>query len=213
MSAQSKPRLALVQLYSSFVQIARRHLAQLVAQEQKLRQALKQSSESEAEIYRRTGYLIGYNEQDALITIVFAAMAVEAMMYDYIEDRYGEQVFTEEFKPLSIPLRWAKLISSETRITDPKSTASFKMLSQLVRNRNKLVHFRTIVLNLDSDADVMRTFHDYNLLRQAKQADETIDAVLADLAGLVPDSDSEFAVLLNATKSNTSETGEGEGRR
>jgi hypothetical protein len=211
MNAEPEPHIGLIRIYPSFVQIVRHHMVQLVAQEHELKQALQQTPASASELYRRTGHLVGYNEQDAVITIVFAAMAVEAMIYAYIEDRFGEHVFTEEFEPLSIPQRWAKLIASETGAAHPKSTPTFKMLSQLVRNRNKLVHFRTIVVNLQSEADIMRTFRDYNWLSQAKQAVEAIDAVLADLTALDPKS--EFAALLQPNKSNTSETAEEQGQR
>jgi hypothetical protein len=205
MNPETDPHIGLIRIYPGFVQIARRHLAQLVVQEQQLKLTLQQSPASASELYRRTGHLIGYNEQDAVITIVFAAMAIEAMIYAYIEDRFGEQVFVEEYEPLSLPQRWTKLITSEMGTADPKSTTTFKMLSQLVRNRNKLVHFRSIVVNLQSEADVMRVVRNHNWLTQAKQAVEVIDAVLAELSALDPDS--EFAGLLQSNNSNRSETG------
>ena len=187
--SDSAPATAAVAFYPRFFARARTALAALRAQETDLLQRLPDAPPHVREQHARTGHLLGLDDEDAWVAIVFGGMGVEALIYDCAARNFGEETFRDEFGALTVAERWAELVR---RLSGAPADAGLAgRVARVARARNRLVHFQTVVFDLTDRAAFQREFdrrlREYDFRKQAEDAVETAGAVVAALRALGQD--------------------------
>ena len=85
-------------------------------------------------------------DNHCLIAIVFAALAVEAYMYDYAARNLGEQFVASHLDRLDVVSKWVIIPRLVTGKGFPKGERAYRLLGQLVAHRNSIVHSKSAPL-------------------------------------------------------------------
>jgi len=115
-----------------------------------------ESAEIEIEGYRNSGqerHIIEMNisaaysrrERAVVIPIVFAAMCLEAFIYDYGAKKLSGRFVRDHIDRLEIPSKLVLLTELVTGKRFPTDSQAYEGLRKLVNDRNKLVHFKSKV--------------------------------------------------------------------
>lgn len=182
MDKADKEQIRLI-LYPKFFKIAFEYFDRLREEEITLVNQKKNDS-----LYQKTGVLLGYNENHAIIVIVFSYMTIEALIYDYAEQKFGEDFVRRHLERKSVPAKWYTLVKSITGNPLPKGDKTLKMLANLARNRNRLTHFRSLIVENRVES-IEKALQEYDLLQQAKQAFETVEQLLSEMNLIDPSAD------------------------
>ena len=78
-----------------------------------------------------------------MITIVFAALAVEGYLYDYAARNLSGKFIREHLDNLKTVSKWLVIPKLVTGKDFPKGGKAFQLLKQLIENRNFLAHSKS----------------------------------------------------------------------
>lgn len=93
---------------------------------------------------RSDGALRDSLEKEEMIIIVFAAMTIEAFFNDYAAACLGDDEFYDNFDKLSIISKFQLIVKFILKIDVDKSQAYYCYLNELVKNRNNIIHTKSI---------------------------------------------------------------------
>ena len=122
-------------------------------------------------------------EKKSLIVITFSAMAIEAYIYHYALEHFSGN-FTERFlDKLDIVSKWVIIPQLVTGKEFPRDGQAFQLLKELVTERNKIIHHKSVVFPEDNllQQERMLEIRDKRneLPDRARKAVKTLD-MLAD---------------------------------
>jgi hypothetical protein len=122
-------------------------------------------------------------EKKSLIVITFSAMAIEAYIYDYALEHFSAN-FTEKFlDKLDTVSKWVIIPQLVTGKEFPRDGQAFQLLKELVVERNKIIHHKSVVFPEDTlmQQERMLEIRDKRseLPDKARKAIKTLD-ILAD---------------------------------
>lgn len=115
-------------------------------------------------------------EQAVLAPIVFAAMCLEAFIYDYGASYLGDAYMKKHLDRLEIP---SKLVVATKLVTGkdfPVGGQAFEGLKNLVKSRNRLVHFKSKKFEM-ADLDKASEFRKNLNLELEKSMYESVETV------------------------------------
>lgn len=115
-------------------------------------------------------------EQAVLAPIVFASMCLEAFIYDYGASHLGDAYMKNNLDKLELP---SKLIIATKLVTGkdfPVDRQAFEGLKNLVKSRNKLVHFKSKRFEL-SDFEAAIEFRSNLNIELEKSMYESVETV------------------------------------
>lgn len=82
----------------------------------------------------------------ALISVPFAAMCLEAFIFDYGATRISSNYYRTYLDKLDLASKWVVVPKLVTGTEIPRTSQAFEALKQLVSDRNKLVHFKSALV-------------------------------------------------------------------
>lgn len=109
------------------------------------------------------------------IVVVFASMCLEAFIYDYAAYNLGDSFVRDHLDRLKLESKWAVAVQLTTGKQFPRGSNAFKLLKNLRKVRNSLVHSKSKLLSLK-----VRDVHQCSssvgryreLLKKAKKRDD-----------------------------------------
>lgn len=148
-------------MHWQYYQICREH----VRQYESITKEIEKHKSSSDEIYIIEMNVAALTEQrvsSVLIPIPFAAMCLEAFVYDYAATSLGDGFVKKHLDKLELPSKFvvsSKLITGNEFSTDSQA---YEGLKKLITDRNKLVHFKSKAIPADK-LEVLGQYHDeYN---------------------------------------------------
>lgn len=199
-------------LYSQIVRIARKNLdlaLECHKEVNNLSDTLKNLEGLEADYfeYHSLSPVKEKSEDYCVIALVFAALAIEAYIYDYAAKKLTDNFVRLHLDKLDLVSKWVVIPKLVTGKDFPKDGQAFCLLKQLVKDRNYIVHNKsskylkadvkpnladneisedlTEILVSDS-AKKMLDFED-SILSSAKDAVQTLDELAVAMESLDPD--------------------------
>jgi len=128
-----------------------------------------------------------HEEDDScLIAIVFSALAVESYIYDYAARNLTDSFVKAHLDKLDVVSKWVVITRLVTRKDFPKDENAYQLLRKLIRNRNHVVHYKSVkFLVWDkrssdvvvSDAAQNKFRFSHTLLEKAKEAIQALDGL------------------------------------
>lgn len=189
---------ARVTLASRFSWIARENLERALACEEELKalrirlQGLRGDKATEFQ-HSQVSPLDDKQATHCLIAIVFAALAAEARIHDYASWKLGDTFATKHLDRVDLISKLVIATKLATGEDFPKGGRAFQSLSQLIKNRNQIVHAKSapIVITespsgLGAAADSRVDFF-HSLLENAQEAIEALDELIEVMQKLHPD--------------------------
>ncbi|MEW6492181.1 MAG: hypothetical protein AB1589_06660 [Cyanobacteriota bacterium] len=193
-----------ISIYGSLVNIARENLA-LALSCQKMLEPLSEKLASltgdDADYCRdvEIGSVKNKLSNYCLVTIVFAALAVEGYIYDYAARNLSDRFVDQHLDRLDVVSKWVVIPNLITGQDFPKEGNAFRLLKQLIKNRNYIVHNKsTQLLSTDEKiseeisllafsgaANKMVEFND-SILEKAEEAIITLDELAVVMESLDP---------------------------
>ena len=126
-------------------------------------------------------------ERSAVIVITFAAMAVEALLYDYAAGQLTDQFVKNNLDKLTADQKFLIYPLLICQKQPDKGGQAYSSLKKLMKLRNKLVHFKSIPFKIEELSPKATDFHeDWNIeLKEGVQnARECLNLVVSEIAGL-----------------------------
>ncbi|HEX8352811.1 MAG TPA: hypothetical protein VF611_07930 [Pyrinomonadaceae bacterium] len=164
--------------------ICKRHLRLLGELESNL-EALKKKHPSEFEAYPEYSELTEEAEECSSIVIVFAAMCLEAFIYDYgavhTSDSYMEN-YVDKLSPVA---KWVVVTKLVTGKDFPTDSQAFQMLRTLMKARNDMVHFKSFDVPVDDLKKLQKLMNKAPII-SAQDAFKAISLVMIELEKLDP---------------------------
>lgn len=117
--------------------------------------------------------------KSGVIVIVFAAMAVEAYVYDYAARNLTDS-FTENYlDKLDTLAKWMLVPRLITGKELPKDNHAFQLLTNLIKARNKIVHSKSKSLPNSPSDEFWKTYRESRdtFPKQVKDAIKTMDTL------------------------------------
>lgn len=122
-------------------------------------------------------------ERAVVISIIFAAMCLEAFIYDYGAKQLSGSFVRDHIDKLEISSKLVLLTELVTGKRFPTDSQAYEGLKKLVRDRNRLVHFKSKEFKSNELQKLEKWHEDMNKeLRKAMyNAYETVIAVMKEL--------------------------------
>ena len=119
--------------------------------------------------------LMDASKEAGCVTIVFAALTLEAMIYDFAASYLTDQYVKEHLDRLDPPSKWVVFSRLVSGHDFPKDHHSFELLQATFRARNELVHAKSVGLHKEGekflrekDAKLTKEFYNDFPLQVAK---------------------------------------------
>jgi len=122
-------------------------------------------------------------ERSVVIPIVFAAMCLEAFIFDYGASNRSNSFVKDHIDKLEVPSKLLVLTELITGKPFPKDSQAYEKLKQLVKDRNKLIHFKSKGIPI-GELDKVTAWHDEmnKYLKDAMyNAYETVTEVMKEM--------------------------------
>lgn len=126
-------------------------------------------------------------ERSAAIAVTFAGMAIEALLYDYAAQRLTDNFVKDNLDKLDVKQKFLIYPLLICQKQPDKGGKAYASLHELVKLRNRLVHFKSVPFKLEELQTKANDFHDdwNERLRQGvKNAIDCMDLVVQELIGL-----------------------------
>lgn len=175
-------------LGSVFTEIAREHYKFLIDDKPKLDAYNKRVASSDEEsgwfAHEKSVFKNEMNK-NALITIVFSAMALESYIYDFAA-RHTSDTFVQKYlDKLDTVSKWVIIPQMVSGKEFPREGQAFQLLSKLVRERNFLVHYKSSDVDYEKLDDYLNK-NENRLINSAKDAIDAVDAIIKEMNKLDP---------------------------
>lgn len=161
--------------YHRFFEIALNNytkIQELVEKRDRIRETIRRSKKDPDEEEANLGDII---EDHTLIVIIFCALVLETYINDYAISRLSKNYLERHLDKLDLASKWIVIPRIITGKQLDKSSKWFSDLSWLISLRNKLVHYKTRLLEVEKICPADFLWED-----DAKRALETVkNSVLA----------------------------------
>ncbi len=150
-----------VNMYSMYYRIAHENTRVYFDSDQELKELeTKGIAEEELNVVaERMEQCYSSREQSAVIAITFAAMALEAFLYDYAAEKLGDTYVKEHLDKLDVRSKFLVYPELVCGKRPDKSHRAYQLVGQLVKLRNDLVHFKSRSVPI-GDLHKKSNFHD-----------------------------------------------------
>jgi len=130
-------------------------------------------------------------DNSCIQTIIFSALAVEAFIYDYGARKTSDSFVQNYLDKLDLVSKWVVVPQMVTGKDFPRDRSGFKLLRELVRNRNSLIHHKSLKIDLETEnyIDQINKMTG-DLLEKAERAVATLDKLTNDLKSIDPEVES-----------------------
>lgn len=98
-------------------------------------------------------------ERSVTIPIVYSAMCLEAFIYDYGASNISDSFMKKHIDKLDLPSKYVIVTKLVTGKDFPKQAQAYEGLKKLVKDRNKLVHFKSRKYDINDIKGIM-DYHD-----------------------------------------------------
>jgi hypothetical protein len=132
-------------------------------------------------------------DRAAIATVVFAAMTLEAYVYDYAARRLTDNFVLEHLDRLDIPSKLTLVVRLLTGRVFPTDGDAWFLLKRLIKERNSLIHNKSedaIPILFDADKYKRRMTSGMD----PADAIRTLDAIAAQIQSLDPDEHASFFI-------------------
>ena len=199
------------------VQIARSNLAlalECYKEVNELSETLKNMEGYEAEYFLSKKLAPAKNKLSnyCSVALVFSALAIEGYIYDYAVRKLTDKFVDSHLEKLDVVSKWVVIPKLTTGKDFPKDGQAFNLLRKLVRNRNYLVHNKSVKLMkadselnltgnetsenltkiLYSESAIRMLEFDDSILDMANAAIKTLDELAVVMESLDPDERTSF---------------------
>lgn len=167
-----------------YYRICRRHVQRLGEIESNI-ETLKKKNPSEFEQSPEFLDLKEEAEECSSIVIVFAALCLEAFIYDYgavnKSDSYMER-YVDKLGPVA---KWVVVTKLVTGKDFPTDSHAFEMLGKLMKARNDMVHFKSFDVPMDDEKKLRELINRAPII-SAQDAFKAISLVMVELKKIDP---------------------------
>ena len=123
----------------------------------------------------------------AIVSIVFAAMALEAYIYDYAARTLGDNFKIKEFDKQGLLKKYANITQLRNPHNSIKNKNVYQLLKKLITARNGLVHNKSKKINRNDPIQKIEAANDYlKLHNSAENAIRAMDAVVEYIESIDP---------------------------
>jgi len=157
---------------TTFARIARENLKLFNALDAK-RKALHASQVDPVDIQTKITHIEGEMGKLGVIIIVFAAMALEAYIYDYAARNLSDKYAKDHLDRLDTPSKWLIIPKLITGKEIEENSKAMELLKALVRARNEITHYKSQSIPL-----VSKRFSEF--LGKYKNQRESFPAMVRD---------------------------------
>ncbi len=119
----------------------------------------------------------------ASISIIFAQMALEAYIYEYAVRRLPQSLVDGYLKRGSLKSKWVVISQLITGKEFPTGGRGFKLLTELIRSRDGLVHHES---KKTRDKKVKERMGQHYWVKKAKQGIQAVDEIVKTLGHIDP---------------------------
>ncbi len=97
------------------------------------------------------------NKYSSIKVIIFSAIFLEAVIHDYGASNLSDRYMKNYLDKLDIKSKWAIIPKLVTGKEFPRDSQAFRLLGELIKSRNNLVHYKTKKLpnTYEGDMEVM----------------------------------------------------------
>jgi hypothetical protein len=176
------PRMAADTVY---YQICTRHIERLSVLESEM-EALKQTSLPDFEETSEYRDLESEADECSAVVIVFAAMCLEAFIYDYGAVHTSDSFMDKYVDKLPPVAKWVVVPKIVTGVDFPRETQAFELMGKLMKARNDMVHFKSFGVPF-GDEKKMRELINKPPLISAQDAYKTVSLVMTELRKIDPE--------------------------
>jgi len=134
----------------------------------------------------------------AISAIVFAAMAIEAYIYDYAARHLGKPFTDKHVDTLSIESKWVVIPKLITGKSFPKDRRAFELLKGLIKSRNSLVHSKSRNVDVNDLSAEKTEARENELLENAKDSVLAIHLLAEEIESIHPDEMAKFHLGVHA---------------
>lgn len=138
-----------------------------------------------SEAWSQIDWLEAEQGKAALTVVVFAAMALEAYIYDYAARQLGDMYVKNHLEKLDVVSKWVVIPELVTGRELPGRSKWYPALKELIKARNGVIHHKSSTLPVaSSTAEVAQYFQNIDadsklICRMAKQSAALL-GILAD---------------------------------
>lgn len=171
-----------------FATIAREHHAKMLKKRPRLESIRKRVKHTEEEALWASyeeSLIATEIDKSALITIVFAAIALEGYIYDYAARNFSDRFVRKFLDKLDTISKWVVIPQLVTGKEFPRDGQCFELLSGLVKERNRLVHYKSADIEFDRLEECSEQNQDW-LIQSAQNAIEALDVIISQMSMIDP---------------------------
>jgi len=125
-----------------YFQVCRDHVTRYEAIEAKIKDARNSTGDRHI-VEMNIAAESSQRERSVVIPIVFAAMCLEAFIFDYGAQHLSKSYVSDHIDKLEMPSKFVVLSELVSGKKFPTSSHAYERLVQLVKDRNSLVHFKS----------------------------------------------------------------------
>jgi len=122
-------------------------------------------------------------ERATLIAIVFAAMSLEAFVYDYGADRLSGTFMKNHIDKLELPSKFIVLSRITVGKVFPTDSQAYEGLRKLVKDRNRLVHYKSRAFAAQEPQKLYEYYEEMNIYLEdaMRNAYKTVENILREM--------------------------------
>jgi hypothetical protein len=119
--------------------------------------------------------------EEASITIVYAAMAVESYIYDFAARVLGESYVEDNLDKLSVQSKWLVIPRLGAGHVIKKDGQVFQLLTELVKSRNEIAHHKTKNISGKSMEQLAEyVLYDEAICKRAERAIQALEIIASE---------------------------------
>lgn len=128
----------------------------------------------------------------SVISIVFAAMCLEAFIYDYAASATSDSYVKKYLDKLDLVSKWIVIPRIITGKEIPRGSKALQMLSKLVAARNSLIHFKSKSSTWDDYFERSEEERQSKIVEDTRNSYPTIGMLMEELRKIDPTLDHEL---------------------
>lgn len=98
-------------------------------------------------------------QKNSVSCIVFAAMAIEAYIYDYGARHLSDSYVTQHLDKLDVVSKWIIIPKIATGNDFPKDNHAFELLKKLIKTRNSYIHYKSAKVHIEDLSEIYQPAH------------------------------------------------------
>jgi len=174
---------------STFSQIAREHFDKFLECEAQLNKIkISLLNDSLDDFQGKISVLEQAIGKHGVVVIVFAGMALDAYIYDYAARNLSDSFVRKYLDKLDIVSKWVIVPRLITGQEIQRNSRGFQLLVQLVKQRNNIVHSKSIGLEASRKEEILETYGDFHKKFPAvvREAIDTLDTLAVAMKTIDP---------------------------